>query len=251
MRSSWLCSLRKFWVSLMATGERRRGRTRRVRRRIAAVVALSLALSLAPALPASAAGPAAGPAAEFRALGSRVASWLGGVRDRFVGRAEEDPRGEMRPGARWSPPGRSGTGPAKARPKPPGERVRELTAKRTATRTVFELDDGRTQTELSSVPVRYRDGSGRWRDIDTRVARTSTGGFAYGNDGTGFATRFGDRSDRLVQVRLGDRRVTVGVAGAARRVTPRVTGSTVTYAGVWDGADLVYEVTPTAVKESI
>jgi hypothetical protein len=103
--------------------------------------------------------------------------------------------------------------------------------KRTATRTVFELDDGRTQTEASSVPVRYRDGSGRWRDIDTRVARTSTGGFAYGNDGTGFATRFGDRSDRLVQVQLGDRWVSVGLASAARRVTPQVRGSSVTYAG--------------------
>src|SRR6266498_4308960 len=105
MRSSWLCSLRTSWASLTAAGERRRGRARRSRRRVAAVVAFALALSLAPALPASAAGPAASPAAEFRALGSRVASWLGAVRDRFAGRGEEDPQGVMRPGPEWSPPG--------------------------------------------------------------------------------------------------------------------------------------------------
>ena len=174
-----------------------------------------------------------------------------GFWDRLFGRDDVPSQGKMRAGADWSPPGRSGAAQAMARPEPPGKRTKELTGKRTATRTVFRLDDGRVQTELSSVPVRYRDEGGRWRAIDTGVSRLSEEGFSYGNDGTGFATRFGDRSDRLVRVEFGGRGVTLGLAGPARRIPPKVSGSTVTYAGAWDGADLLYEVTPTGVKEAI
>ncbi|MFG2102520.1 DNRLRE domain-containing protein [Micromonospora echinaurantiaca] len=222
---------------------RRRGASRS-RRGIAAVLACLLVLSLLPA--SSVIGPPGGTGNPVSWLAAR----LNGLKDVLTGSGPEDRQGELRAGPNWAPPGRAAL-VAQEKPKPPGKRVKEITRERTATRTVYQLDDGRLQTELSSVPVRYRDHSGAWRDIDTRVAPVRDDGYRYGNDGTGFATRFGDRSDALLKVQLGDRWLTIGVAGPARRVSPTVKGSTVTYAGMWDGADLVYDVTPTGVKESI
>jgi hypothetical protein len=155
--------------------------------------------------------------------------------------------GKLAEGAAWSPPGRAE--PAAAdRAKPPGKRVKELVEKATATRTVYQLDDGRLQMEMSAAPVRFRDAAGNWRPIDTTI--TKTGSDTYRNTGTGFATTYTARPDALVDLRLGGSGLTVGVPGAAR-TAPVVQGSTVTYRNVWDGADLVYELTPTAVKKSI
>lgn len=249
MRSWLLASLHTYRTTRtarIATGKRRRGCVRRIRTGIAGALVCSLALTMAPASPTYAASSTAGGG------GQGLTSWLGSSASRFVGAARgpqpRDPQGELRPGADWSPPGRAGAPVVAAEPKPPGRRTKELTDRRTATRTVFQLDDGRLQTELSSVPVRYRDTKGVWRDIDTRLTRTSNG---YANDGTGFTTRFAGRSDRLVEIRLGDRTLAIGVAGDARQIAPTVRGSTVRYAGVWDGADLVYDLTPTGVAKSI
>jgi RHS repeat-associated protein len=233
---------------MIGIGKRRRGHTGRFHRRIAMVMVLPMVLTMAPvSLPGHSAGGGDG-------LLSAVRSWLGDIDTLFRGSpAPKDPQGRMQPGAAWSPPGRSGEAVAAERPKPPGKRVKELADQRTNTRTVYQLDDGRVQSELSSVPLRYRDAAGKWRDIDTRVVALPdvTGGFVFGNDGTGFATRFGTRSDALVRVQVAGRSVTLGVPGPARRIAPRVAGSTVTYAGVWDGADLVYDVTPSGPKGSI
>ncbi|SIS04280.1 DNRLRE domain-containing protein, partial [Micromonospora avicenniae] len=47
------------------------------------------------------------------------------------------------------------------------------------------------------------------------------------------------------------RSIELGLSGVAKAVTPKVSGSTVTYAGVAGGADVVYDVTSTALKEKI
>ena len=138
------------------------------------------------------------------------------------------------------------------RPLAPARRVGELTARRRANGKFFELADGRVQAELSSAPVHYRDGQGRWRDIDTRVAATgSRPGFAYGNQANTFGSFFGRRSDRLVGVQLGGQAVEVGLAGPGRPLSPQVEGDRVTYRGAAGGADLVYQVTPGALKEQL
>ena len=62
-------------------------------------------------------------------------------------------------------------------PMPPASRVRELADRRTANGTFFQLSDGRVQAEISTSPVHYRDGQGRWQDVDTRVADSATPGF--------------------------------------------------------------------------
>lgn len=102
--------------------------------------------------------------------------------------------------------------PAKARPSvgkriPVARRVRELTGKRSANSSVFRLADGRTQAEVSSTPVHYRDAAGKWRNIDPAVRPASASeraaGFGAANHTNAFASAFGVRSDRLARFDLG------------------------------------------------
>ncbi|GIH63206.1 hypothetical protein Msi02_40230 [Microbispora siamensis] len=223
-------------------GTRRRGRLRRM---VAVLAALVVLASLAPAVPANAQTAAS---ADTPGLLTRLATWLGSS---VAGLFAEDPKGEMRPGnGKIALPGRSAPPSQKAKAAPPpGKRVKELTGKRSRYATVYELEDGRLQAEVSTRPVHYRDASGNWQEIDTRLQGTSEEGFSQGNDAAGFSSRFGDKTDKLAKVKLGERQVTLGLAGEARQIAPSVKGSSVTYAGVWDGADLTYAVTAEGVKE--
>ncbi|MFI6885299.1 DNRLRE domain-containing protein [Streptosporangium canum] len=211
----------------------------RRRRLIATAIGVTLLASTAPAGPALAqtSTVSSGPG-----LLSRLASGIGGL---FT----EAPHGQMRAGTGAAAlPGRTGTS-APGKPKPPGKRVKELTGKRSANGSVFELDDGRRQVELSSVPRHYKDAAGTWKDIDTRIGSVAEDGFTHGNDASGFSSRFGDATGKLAKIQLGKRQLTLGVAGDSRKIAPKVDGSTVTYPGVWDGADVVYKVTAEGVKE--
>ncbi|MEU8247013.1 DNRLRE domain-containing protein [Nonomuraea sp. NPDC048916] len=218
----------------------------RLRRLIALSVTLTLVFSLAPVPPALAQGGrvvSGGPG-----VLDRVATWLSG---QVAGWFAEEPKGEMRPsGQKITLPGRN-AGPAQRRrvAAPPGKRVKELPGKRSRFAGVYELEDGRLQAEVSTLPLHYRDGKGDWQPIDTRIETASQDGFVHGNDKAGFTTRFGERSDKLVQVKAGSGQLILGVAGDGRQLTPKVNGSTVTYPGVWDGVDLVYQVTSEGVKE--
>jgi RHS repeat-associated protein len=134
---------------------------------------------------------------------------------------------------------------------PAQKRVKELTGKRTANSRVYLLSDGRTQSEISMAPLHYRDVRGRFQPIDTRIRPTNRDGYVQGNTTNTFTSLFGNRSDRLIRVEQDGRSIELGLAGTARSVTPKVSGSTVTYPGVADGADLVYDVTAAAEKEKI
>ncbi|GAA2418578.1 hypothetical protein GCM10010404_91470 [Nonomuraea africana] len=178
---------------------------------------------------------------------SQLASWVsGGIAGLFT----EDPKGEIRPsGQQITLPGSRAAAPASAAKQPPGKRVKEEAGKRSLFGKVYQLEDGRSQLELSTRPVHYKDADGRWQDVDTRIEAVAEDGFVQGNDKAGFSTRFGDKTDKLAKIKLGERQLTFGVAGDAKQVAPVVKGSTVTYPGVWDGTDLVYTVTPSGVKE--
>ncbi|GGO71486.1 DNRLRE domain-containing protein [Nonomuraea cavernae] len=224
----------------------RRFRTR-LRRLIALSVTLTLVFSLAPAPPALA--RSSGSASGEPGVLDRVATWASSQVAKWFA---EEPKGEMLPASgEIFLPGRSAAAPPAERTAaaPPGKRVKELTGKRSRFATVYELEDGRSQAEVSSQPINYRTGKGDWQPIDIQVETSSQDGFTHGNDKTGFDTRFGDKSDKLLRVKLGDRQVTLGVPGEVRQVTPKVDGSTVTYPGVWDGVDVIYKLTSEGVKE--
>ncbi|MEV0622293.1 DNRLRE domain-containing protein [Nonomuraea sp. NPDC050404] len=201
--------------------------------------------SLVSVPPASAQSPAS---SHDAGIVSRFATWLSqGISGLFA----EDPKGEMRPGKTpVALPGRDGKAAEQPRQvKPPGKRVKELTEKRTANGKVWQLDDGRLQLELSSEPVHFQDGKGSWQNIDTQLRAKN--GVAAANDTAGFGSVFGGRSSSLAEVELDGRRLRLGVPGEDRQITPKVTGSTATYANVWDGVDLIYKLTPTGLKELV
>ncbi|WP_147437332.1 hypothetical protein [Micromonospora musae] len=134
---------------------------------------------------------------------------------------------------------------------PPQKRVKELTGKRTANSKTYQLSDGRTQAEISAAPVHYKDSKGRYQAIDTTVRPTNEKGYVQGNRTNSFTSLFGDSSEELARFERDGRSIELGLSGAAKAVMPKVSGSTVTYAGVAGGADVVYDVTPTALKEEI
>ncbi len=76
--------------------------------------------------------------------------------------------------------------PVAAKPVGPPRRVRELAGRRSATRRVFALSDGRLQAEVSAAPLYYQDAGGGWQPIDTRVRPSQRAGYAYGNQTNSF-----------------------------------------------------------------
>ena len=158
-------------------------------------------------------------------------------------------------GRRALPDNQATSGPAgRATPKPPAERAKELAARRQANARFWQLSDGRIQAELSPIPLNYRDRHGQWQPISTKVVPTTTEpGFVAGNQTNRFSTFFGSSLASLLRVEVGAAQLTLGLAGAnqRQRVTPTVSGDTVTYPQVRSGVDLVYQVTETGVKERL
>ena len=144
--------------------------------------------------------------------------------------------------------GQASTTPAKSDGKP--VRVRELGSKRSESSKSYEMSDGTTQVELSTQPMHFRDGNGKWQDIDTGVVAGS-GEDAFENAKNGFRTRFGKSSDHLVSFEVDGRSIGLGLAGDKRKLTPAADGSTVTFPDVFGTADVRYHVSPTGLKEDI
>jgi YD repeat-containing protein len=133
---------------------------------------------------------------------------------------------------------------------PHAKRVRELTGRRTANASFFQMSDGSVQEELSAVPVHYRDAKGAWQDINSSVKPLSHDGFTAGAVGNAFQAYFSSHAPSLVRVQQGTAFVQVGADGAVTSA-PKVSGSTVTYVGAYPGTDIRYQAGPDGVLESI
>jgi RHS repeat-associated protein len=137
----------------------------------------------------------------------------------------------------------------------PVSRVEELVGERTGNGRFHRLSDGRVEAEIAAAPVNFRDAAGRWHPIDTTVqpavVAPGPGGFAWSNVTNTYASYFGDRSDRLVRFEHGGRHLEVGLAGEGRPAAPVVNGRSVSYRDAIEGAELVYEVGSTSLKEKI
>jgi hypothetical protein len=131
-------------------------------------------------------------------------------------------------------------------------RVGELPGLATETATFFELSDGRVEAEVSAAPVRYRDGDGVLRPIDTTVVAGSREGVAFENVTNSFASYFGESSDELASFELDGRSVRVGLPGGVRPVAVEADGGTVSFEdAVAPGVDVRYRVTGGVLKEEI
>ncbi|WP_308460799.1 DNRLRE domain-containing protein [Streptomyces sp. Ru71] len=136
---------------------------------------------------------------------------------------------------------------------PKAVRVKELTDRRTSSARFWQLSDGRVEAELSAVPTAYRDAKSKsWKTIDTTVRGSDAPGFDFANTTNEGRSWFGGDSGRLVRFQAPDgRSVTLGLAGAGRKLKPTVKGDKVTYRDAVNGADLEYGVGPGRVKENI
>ncbi|MGW4060855.1 DNRLRE domain-containing protein [Amycolatopsis sp. NPDC004747] len=133
----------------------------------------------------------------------------------------------------------------------PPKRVRELPDRRTGAARVFELSNGQYEAEISARARNYRDRQGGWQPIDTTVREDARDGYVFANDTNAFASRFGNRTDRLTSFALGGTRVDLGIDGPSRGIDPVLSRNSVSYPGAFDGAEVTYRVTPDALKEDI
>jgi YD repeat-containing protein len=134
----------------------------------------------------------------------------------------------------------------------------ELAGLRTEKSRTLQNSDGSFTDEVYTEPVNYKDHSGAWQPIDSRLVSSNAPGFAYENAANAFAVRFAraasgvfsefeSRGGRVSLSLLG---VDQGVATAASAVTADAKGEVV-YPDVEAGANLAYRLTAVGVKESI
>ena len=134
---------------------------------------------------------------------------------------------------------------------PVPRRVREVVSERSADTRVYRLADGRSQADISAGPMNYLDRTGRWQPINTTVRRVARPGYVDGNTTNTFRSYFGSSAGRLVRFEApGAGTLSLALDGASAKA-PHVTGSTISYTDVAAAASLRYQVTPSALKESI
>jgi RHS repeat-associated protein len=131
-----------------------------------------------------------------------------------------------------------------------GSRV-EILSERTESSSTYANPDGSSTVEQSTGPIRFQDGTGAWRDVDTSLeqavdgsvrARSHPGGLRLAGPG-GASGQVRDLAS--VSGRGGD----VVLRWRGRLPSPVVVGSKATYRGALPGMDLVVEATRTGFEQ--
>src|SRR5262249_8238016 len=139
----------------------------------------------------------------------------------------------------------------RSRDKSPVPVVGELPERRTATSTTRRNGDGSYTTTIYSAPVNYRGPDGSMHPIDTALYPVHTDGYAWRSGANGFQARLKSvAGGDLVELQMGGRILRMSAEGASAAPAGR-SGSQVSYRGAFPGADLLYQVTATGVKETI
>ena len=129
--------------------------------------------------------------------------------------------------------------------------VRELTERRTATATHYLLSDGSVRAEIQQSPVRFKDKTGAWRDVDTNLV-PSDGSGTVRSASTAVTTSFGSQKAGSTPVTLTGDGYSVGIDYLGAIEGANVTmGSEATYPGVGTATDLTYEARNDGVKETL
>ncbi|HEY3143451.1 MAG TPA: DNRLRE domain-containing protein [Acidimicrobiales bacterium] len=121
--------------------------------------------------------------------------------------------------------------------------------RRTETATFYRRPDGLETATIASTRVNWRDPAGEWRPIDTRLTEQPDGSFrnASGPESVTFAPATG--AGDVVRV-VGDGwSVGFELEGATAGQAAVADGSKVTYAEVFPGVDLEYELATDVLKE--
>ncbi|MFD3335972.1 LamG-like jellyroll fold domain-containing protein [Streptomyces sp. NPDC058700] len=137
----------------------------------------------------------------------------------------------------------------------------EVPAERTERARTFSNPDGTYTTRFYNEPVNFRSSDGKWKGIDTGLARESQSGMrSMSGSGDGWQPRsteedlrFAGYADEQTLVRLGvngSAAIGWGIEGAAH--TPgKVTGSVITYPEVRSDADVELIAGSSSVKETL
>lgn len=122
---------------------------------------------------------------------------------------------------------------------------------RAARSTVFKNVGGSQTAVFADDDVNFQDASGAWQAVDnTVVTDASTGELV--NKANGWQVRFGDSSKGLSFRRSANAAGVVAfVPVGAKLSKPTSSGSQVVYSQVWPGVDLMYDLTGSAVKETV
>ncbi len=125
----------------------------------------------------------------------------------------------------------------------------EIIGDRGSSWKVYRQVDGSKRFKFWSAPVHAPDGGGGWRDVNPTVRSE---GDRLVADGGGFTAGFAKAASApsLMSVSSGSSVVSFGLEGA-KAVAPTFLANTVRYSGVFPQTDLVFETTPTGVKEDV
>jgi RHS repeat-associated protein len=135
-------------------------------------------------------------------------------------------------------------------PPPPGRQ--ELVELRTANAKFFREPDGRSVGQFYSAPIHFRSVEGVWEEIDTTLVPSTRVGFLWRISRGPVTIEFAPlaRPADTVSLTSGSESLTFGPLEGAPSA-PVVEGSRITYPNVWPDTDLVYEVLPQGLKETV
>ncbi|MFJ2915775.1 DNRLRE domain-containing protein, partial [Streptomyces sp. NPDC087228] len=142
-----------------------------------------------------------------------------------------------------------------------GKRVEAL-SERTESSTTWVNKDGSLTTEISAGPVRFKDDSGQWRDVDVNFTALSDGSVESKAHPSGL--RLSGKAGRkasslkaaqetaatdLVTLGEGDEQITLQWRGGLP--APKLDGTRATYPDAVPGADVVVEATRTGFEQFV
>lgn len=132
-------------------------------------------------------------------------------------------------------------------------KVRQLTQDDTATTDVWQLADGARQVALHAAPVNYEPpGQATYSPIVTTLETDPTQPGRWRSTANSWTASFGPSGGAASPVQVSGTAVPIGFDPVgASTVTPTVSQSTATYAGLWPGVNATYQVTTTGVEEDL
>lgn len=150
-------------------------------------------------------------------------------------------------------PAKKGAAATNGAPSPVGRHPGEQADLRTAATSTYLNADGTWMLKAYSAPVHYQDASGAWQNIDdTITGDTSDAGYTYGNAANSWHVHFARTAGgpKLIHVTYPDLNVAETLDGAASSAAA-TSGAVVTYAAVFPGVDLEYQVLNARLEEML